>query len=115
MFNRKSLWVEGDVSVLYLYVPLIVAAVFVPAALALALVGNLRVGGVVFRRRYRVGGLGNLHRFSVDGIGHSHCKVLLGDAGKYRQPERQMYIRKGHFLLLGQKSVLRWLHLVVHR
>lgn len=69
---------------------------FVPAALAL--VGNLRLGGVVFWRRYCVGSLGNLHRFSVDGIGHSHCKVLLGDAGKYRQPERQMYINKGHFL-----------------
>lgn len=61
---------------LYLHVPLIVAAVFISAALAL--LGDLRLGGVVFFwRGHRVGSLGNLHRFSVDGVGHSHCKVLL--------------------------------------
>lgn len=80
---------------LYLHVPLIIAAVFI--SVGQALFRNLRLGGGVFWRRYHVGGLRNLHCFYVNGIGHSHRKVLLGDAGKCREPARQEF-NQGHFL-----------------
>lgn len=92
-------WTYTSHSVLYLYVAVIVAAVFISAALAL--VSDLRLGAVVFWRWHRVGSFGNFHRFSVNCIGHSHCKVLLGDAGKYREPERDRNVHEG-------MSMLRW-------
>lgn len=77
---------ESQVCV-YLVVPLCVAAaVFFFAALAL--VGKLGLGGVVFGRRYCVGSLGNLHCFGANFIRHSHCKVLPGGAGKDREKHR---------------------------
>lgn len=100
--EHKSCWVFFFFS-FYLCIPLIVAAVVVSAALFL--VGDLRLGGaVVFRWGHRVGSLGHLHRFSVNCVGHSHCKVLLGDAGKYREPERDGGVHEGCFLLTNYKT-----------
>lgn len=101
--EHKSCWVFFVVFFFYLCIPLIVAAVVVSATLFL--VGDLRLGGaVVFRWGHRVGSLRHLHRFSVNRVGHSHCKVLLGEAGKYREPERDGGVHEGCFLSTNYKT-----------
>lgn len=97
-FVQEDFTVNIVSSVLYLHVPLIVAAMFVTAALAL--VSDLRFGGnVIFCGRHHVGGLRNRHRFSVNSVGHSHFQVFLGDVGKYRRPEKEDFDHQGLSLI----------------